>query len=514
MSFPTDTGGYVSEECPSCEVIVVESNSYHQWRASGGRGGLTGVGCPLPQAIVLPLTPELTGLVAAEALLGRAPRRIQGAEAERALRNAWSTELDSHASLDAVLPELLAEVADSWDVKIRGRDWQVIRPEASLLSANVNEDVVLEVQEWDVNDRAKFALFGLRDRLGLLLRPYGYSAPGPEAFRQLIAGDVNGLFGAHGISDGWGREPHRHILALLYTAEDAHVASYVRSHFLELDALSGNLCDIVVFENPNVLEGAAWWAPILDKTVLALWRAVGWTASRPFDMRQCYVVAEDVGIPPSDIPCVVVLDRLAESGRSLPRRLSGSLGVPQRELKPTTILHRALSGDLTRVFRDLVSEVSQLGDPRHERSNISSSDPTRSDCFLSFSSKHRTLARHVVARLHARGVNCWFDEKGINAGDGWVQEIERGLEGCGGLAVLISKVTFESPWVRREIDAALIRTSRDTSFFILPVMIDDSDPPLLLQTIQHERVRLDATQIAQAIEAAVVRRKNRNERMR
>src|SRR6476659_5226925 len=98
-------------------LVVVASKSYRDWRASAGWGTRAGVGRPLPRAIVLPLTSKLTGRAAARALLGRPPRRIGRAEAERAIRDAWPNELNRHTSLDAALPDLLAEVAGAWDVK-------------------------------------------------------------------------------------------------------------------------------------------------------------------------------------------------------------------------------------------------------------------------------------------------------------------------------------------------------------------------------------------------------------
>lgn len=55
-------------------------------------------------------------------------------------------------------------------------------------------------------------------------------------------------------------------------------------------------------------------------------------------------------------------------------------------------------------------------------------DDFKYDAFLSHSSKDKAVVRDVAERLRGDGVEVWFDEWEIKAGDSIPAKIEEGLE--------------------------------------------------------------------------------------
>ena len=73
----------------------------------------------------------------------------------------------------------------------------------------------------------------------------------------------------------------------------------------------------------------------------------------------------------------------------------------------------------------------------------------------------------------------------MKAGDTWVRSIFRGIESADFIVPLLSASALASPWVRKEIDTALLRTlGRGSSQCIVPVRIEPVEPPLELRSLQ------------------------------
>lgn len=64
-------------------------------------------------------------------------------------------------------------------------------------------------------------------------------------------------------------------------------------------------------------------------------------------------------------------------------------------------------------------------------------------------------------------VHVWIDLDQLRPGQVWESEIERVLRDCIGLLVFVSPAAMQSDWVRRELEAALVRRER----LILPVIL-------------------------------------------
>ncbi|MDX6263624.1 MAG: hypothetical protein QOH84_5312 [Kribbellaceae bacterium] len=94
---------------------------------------------------------------------------------------------------------------------------------------------------------------------------------------------------------------------LLYTDADVELATFVRTHFDELNALSGELFQISVFERPQKWRTAKrYWKDSLDPDLYRMLSALQWLKWTPYDKLGAYEVARKLGVPSSDLPCLVL----------------------------------------------------------------------------------------------------------------------------------------------------------------------------------------------------------------
>ena len=100
---------------------------------------------------------------------------------------------------------------------------------------------------------------------------------------------------------------------------------------------------------------------------------------------------------------------------------------------------------------------------------------------MSFAWEDRELAKTIADTLQANGIETWWAEWEIRAGDSLRQKIDEGLKNCTIFLVLLTPKSIKKPWVNQEMDAGLIRKIQDHARFIavrrdLPT---DALPPLL-----------------------------------
>jgi hypothetical protein len=86
--------------------------------------------------------------------------------------------------------------------------------------------------------------------------------------------------------------------------------------------------------------------------------------------------------------------------------------------------------------------------------------------FLSYAFEDSDMAGRIANALQAKGIDTFWAGWSMGAGDSLVQKINEGLEGCTHFVVLLTPVSLGKPWVRQEMDAALIRRIADKCVFI------------------------------------------------
>jgi len=105
--------------------------------------------------------------------------------------------------------------------------------------------------------------------------------------------------------------------------------------------------------------------------------------------------------------------------------------------------------------------------------------------FLSHNKADKDIARTLAALLVADGVDVWFDEWSIAAGDSIVEEINEGLRHCTHFVILWSTNASGSNWVRRELASTLSKAISSKSPRVVPVVLDDTPLPELLADIKY-----------------------------
>lgn len=103
--------------------------------------------------------------------------------------------------------------------------------------------------------------------------------------------------------------------------------------------------------------------------------------------------------------------------------------------------------------------------------------------FLSWSWQDRPLAESVAYRLMSKGIDTWWSEWCINAGDSLRQKIDEGLADCTHFIVLMTPTSINKPWVKEEIDAGftLMLSEKKVQFIGLRHGLQVSQLPPLLQ---------------------------------
>lgn len=121
--------------------------------------------------------------------------------------------------------------------------------------------------------------------------------------------------------------------------------------------------------------------------------------------------------------------------------------------------------------------------------------------FLSYGSDDRDLAKRIAQRFTDAGIDTWWAEWEISAGDSVRQKIDQGLEGCTHFVVLLSPSSIQRPWVNAEMDAGFVKRVNATSRFI-PLRFDFpvAQLPPLLSGLLCPEIDKDLTQIKSLID--------------
>jgi hypothetical protein len=101
-------------------------------------------------------------------------------------------------------------------------------------------------------------------------------------------------------------------------------------------------------------------------------------------------------------------------------------------------------------------------------------------CFLSHNKADKELARAIGAHLTLSGIEVWFDEWEIQAGDSIPGKLDEGLDAFDAFVLIWSADANRSNWVRKELHSAIMRAVNDKSAKIIPCLLDETPlPPLI-----------------------------------
>lgn len=99
------------------------------------------------------------------------------------------------------------------------------------------------------------------------------------------------------------------------------------------------------------------------------------------------------------------------------------------------------------------------------------------DIFLSYSRDDQAIARRFAEGFERAGFSVWWDQT-LNAGEDYDKVTEKALEEAGAVAVLWSRTSVDSRWVRAEA------TQAERSGTLVPVMIEACKRPIMFELKQ------------------------------
>jgi ligand-binding sensor domain-containing protein len=105
--------------------------------------------------------------------------------------------------------------------------------------------------------------------------------------------------------------------------------------------------------------------------------------------------------------------------------------------------------------------------------------------FISYSHSDKKYVNRITIDLENAGMSVWVDEKKIKVGDSILKKIEEGISKCDFFCLVISRHSVNSKWVEREFETALEAQLSTGGPKILPLLIQDVEPPLLLKNIKY-----------------------------
>jgi hypothetical protein len=110
--------------------------------------------------------------------------------------------------------------------------------------------------------------------------------------------------------------------------------------------------------------------------------------------------------------------------------------------------------------------------------------PEAPKIFISHSRHNREFALFLVAQLVEAGLVPWIDVEGIPDGSTWPREIEKAVETCAAMVVVMSPAARKSEWVERETLKAL-----DLNKPVFIALIEDTPLPFHLLNRQYTDFR-------------------------
>ncbi len=99
------------------------------------------------------------------------------------------------------------------------------------------------------------------------------------------------------------------------------------------------------------------------------------------------------------------------------------------------------------------------------------------------------FVRGFSTRLRENGIDAWVDEWEIGPGDRLVRKIfDDGIKNAKSFIIVLSQISVEKPWVKEELDAAVVkRIEQGTK--IVPVVLDDCKVPEVLRATRWIKIK-------------------------
>ena len=175
------------------------------------------------------------------------------------------------------------------------------------------------------------------------------------------------------------------------------------------------------------------------------------------------------------------------------RKKIGSIRDPQTGEFPTGVMRGDSLDNLSMHVEGspaIIKAVrSRLEDDEIREKQIDAGDTAIPKVFLSYAHENMELARNVAQTLQSKGIDTWWDQWCIKAGDSLRQKIDEGLGECTHFLVLLTRESINKPWVNQEMDAGLVlRHNSKCRFLPIRYQLPVSELPLSLSGIHAPEI--------------------------
>jgi len=94
-------------------------------------------------------------------------------------------------------------------------------------------------------------------------------------------------------------------------------------------------------------------------------------------------------------------------------------------------------------------------------------------CFISFSGNDRNFIEKIGEDLQREGISCWYAPEEMKMGDEIRQQVDQLIRVQDKLLVVLSKFSVESPWIQKEVEAAIEEERNRNRAVLFPVRLDN-----------------------------------------
>jgi len=104
------------------------------------------------------------------------------------------------------------------------------------------------------------------------------------------------------------------------------------------------------------------------------------------------------------------------------------------------------------------------------------SEKSTPNIFISYSHYDSVFVTRLASDLIKHGLEIWIDKNAIPIGGCFPKEIENGIVKADAMILFVSKSSQISGWVKEEHMAAIRRSNDDSSFILIPILIEECSP--------------------------------------
>jgi uncharacterized protein YjbI with pentapeptide repeats len=94
-------------------------------------------------------------------------------------------------------------------------------------------------------------------------------------------------------------------------------------------------------------------------------------------------------------------------------------------------------------------------------------------CFISFSGNDRNFVEKIGEDLQREGIRCWYAPEEMKMGDAIRQQVDQLIRIQDKLLVVLSKFSVESPWIQKEVAAALAEERNRRRTVLVSLCLDN-----------------------------------------